>query len=209
MKSQSNAYIDFIKQIDSTGYQKAQGYDPDLFNKIDASERAEVEQIVVSQFKKGDRDTAMFLTQLKYVDGIALLKEELLKWSPPSIVNAELAHILYKATNDDLYENFLIEDLKITTKSYRSTVVGYLLDCKPSKKLEDIFKEIYTTDTARIARSNAAIGFIYCKGLINSTTNLDYDNPIFDLVRALSSGVAEERLKAEEKIAELSGNKTV
>ncbi|HEY9062575.1 MAG TPA: hypothetical protein VIO64_19065 [Pseudobacteroides sp.] len=206
MKTHSNAYIDFINQIDATGYQKAQGYDPDLFNKIDDRERAEVEQIVVEQFKKGDRATAMFLPQIKSIDGSALLKEELEKWNPPHIVNAELAHILYKATNDDSYENLLIEDLKITTKSYRSTVVGYLLDCKPSEKLENIFKEIYTIDTATIARFNAAIGFAYCKDLLKSTINLDYDNPIFDLVRALSSGVEEERLKAEEKIAELGGN---
>ena len=44
MKNHSDAYIDFIKQIDATGYQKAQGYDPDLFNKISDSERNEVEQ---------------------------------------------------------------------------------------------------------------------------------------------------------------------
>ncbi len=204
MKNHSDAYIDFIKQIDATGYQKAQGYDPDLFNKISDSERNEVEQMVVEQFKKGDLDTAMFLPQLKSVNGINLLKEELEKWPPPSIVNAKIANILYKVTNDDVYEELLIENLKITTKAYRSTVVGYLLNCKPSKKLENIFKEIYTTDAGKIARFNAAIGFLYCKGLIN-TTDLDYDDPIFDLVRALSSGNEEERLKAEKKIDELSG----
>lgn len=206
MKTHSNAYIDFINQIDATGYQKAQGYDPDLLEKIDYNERDEVESILIEQFKKGDRETAMFLPQIKSADGITLLKKELEKWDPPNIVNAELAHILYKATNDDYYEKLLIENLKITTNSYRSTVVGYLLVCKPDKKLENIFKEIYTTDTATIARFNAAIGFVYCKGLINRTTNLDYDDPIFDLVRALSSGVDEERLKAEEKISELRGN---
>lgn len=206
MKNHSDAYIDFIKQIDASGYQKAQGYDPNLFNKIDDRERLEVEQIVIEQFKKGDRGTAMFLPELKSIDGIALLKEELEKWKPPSIVNAEIAHILYKATNDNLYENLLIENLKIRTKSYRSTVVGYLLDCKPSKMLENIFKEIYTTDTARIARFNAAVGFLYCKGLIN-TADIDYDNPVFDLVRDLSNGTDEERLQAEQRIEEISSNK--
>lgn len=206
MEKHSNAYNDFIKQIDATGYQKAQGYDPDLFNKIDDSERIKVEQIIIELFKKGDRDTAIFLPELKTTDGIELLKEELKKWNPPSIVNATIAHILYKATNDSCYEDLLIEDLKIKDSSYRSVVVGFLLDCKPGKKLQDIFEGIYKNDVDDIARFNAAKGFLYCKGLLRSTENIDYDDPVYDLVIALSSEDKEEVKKAEEKIAELNGN---
>lgn len=206
MKNNSIAYNDFIKQIDATGYQKAQGYDPDLLSKIDDSERIEVEQIIIELFKKGDRDTAIFLPELKTTDGVALLKEELKKWNPPSIVNARIAHILYKAMNDDYYEDLLIENLKIKDSSYRSVAVGYLLDCKPSKRLQDIFEGIYKNDSDDIARFHAAKGFLYCKGLLKNTENIDYDDPVYDLIIALSSEDKEEVKKAEGEIAKLAGS---
>ena len=40
----------------------------------------------------------MFLPKLSIVDGISLLKEELLKWNIPNIVNAQIAHILWNIT---------------------------------------------------------------------------------------------------------------
>lgn len=206
MEKHSSAYFDFMKQIDATGYQKAQGYDPDLFSKIYDNERTEVEKTIIELFKKGDRDTAIFLPELKATDGTALLKEELKKWDPPSIVNARLAHILFKSTKDEYYENLLIEDLKIKDNSSRSVVVGFLLDCNPSKKLKGIFEEIYKNDVDDIARFNAAKGFLYCKGLISNIEHIDYDDPMSDLIIALSSEDKGEVKKAEEKIAELSGN---
>lgn len=206
MEKHSSGYNDFIKQIDATGYQKAQGYDPDLFNKIYDSERIEVEQMIIELFNKGDRDTAIFLPELKIVDGIALLKEEFKKWNPPSIVNARIAHILYNATNDDYYEDLLIENLNIENNSNRSVVVGFLLDCNPSKRLQGIFKGIYQNDVDDIARFNAAKGFLYCKGLLSNTGHIDYDDPMFDLIIALSSEDKGEVKRAEEKIDELSGN---
>lgn len=206
MEKHSIAYNDFINQISATGYQKAQGYDPDLLNKIYDNERIEVEKMIVELFSKGDRDVDIFLPQLKIVDGIALLKEELKKWPPPSIVNARLAHILYKVTNEDYYEGLLIENLMIKTNCYRSVVVGYLLDCKPSKKLESIFKRIYQNDADDIARFKAAIGFLYCKGLLSDTRNIDNDKPMLDLIVALSSENKEEMKRAEEIIDKLSYN---
>lgn len=111
--------------------------------------------------------------------------------------------IAYNATNDDYYEDLLIKNLKINDSSYRSVVIGYLLDCKPSERLQGIFEEIYKSDMDDIARFNAAKGFLYCKGLLRSTENIDYDDPLYDLIIALSSEDKEEVKKAEEKIAEI------
>ena len=66
MKNHSDAYIDFIKQIDATGYQKAQGYDPDLFNKISDSERNEVEQ-------KDIRDNSYYYLNNAHGDVVGLV----------------------------------------------------------------------------------------------------------------------------------------
>jgi hypothetical protein len=204
MTEKSVAYNDFIRQMDATGYQKAQGYDPNLLDKIKPNEQEEVEKLIVELFKNGDRGTAMFLPKLKMVDGISLLKNELMKWPAPSIVNAELSLVLWRSTGEMQYQDLLINDLNIKSGAYRSAIVGYLLEFSPNERLKDVFDKIRKEDSDKLARYKATIGLLYCLDLIKDPLSNKYDDKIRELIKQLSSDIEEDRAAGEKRLAIMS-----
>lgn len=203
MGEHSKAYDEFIKQIDATGYQKAQGYDPELLSKINDNECEKVEELILKLYQNGDRQVVNFLPKLKKVDGLALLKNEIIRLPVPSLISAEYANILLKETGDSHYEEILIQNLKISNKMERNIVVRFLLTCKPSEKLYGVFENLVNTDSSSLVRFNAAAGILYCKGLLIRPLDIDNQNPFREIIVGLSSVNEVERSKAWIKLNSL------
>lgn len=199
MGEPSKGYQDFLKQLHAEGYERAQGFDPDLFSKINPGERAEVERILLDLFKNGDRRGMPLFPQLQSVDGEQILQKELTGWNPPHIVHAEIAHILSKCTHQSAFVEELIQDLQIKEDAYRSVVVRFLLDCGRSERLASIFEDLILADPDDMVRYHAAIGLLYCAEIINDPFSLGPSHPHRDLILGLSSDEREERIEALER----------
>lgn len=196
MTQHSEAYDSFIKQVNAQGYQKAQGYAPDLFENIYEFERDEVEEILIKLFNKRDWQGIEFMPQLKKVDGVAILKNELPKLPSPSFVKAEFADILLKATGDKVYEDVLFESLKISSGVNRNAVLMRLLKYNPTLRLFATCKDLCANDSNQTVRFFAAAGLLYCVGIINDPINIGNQNPYRYLMDGLASNDVGEKNKA-------------
>lgn len=207
MMQHSEAYYNFIKQVNAQGYEKAQGYNPDLFSKIYDFERDEVEEILIKLYSKRDWQGLIFMPELKKVDGIAMLKNELPKLPNPSLTRAEFADILLKATGDKYFEDILVENLKVTSDTKRNVVLGYLLRYKPSQRLFTTCKDLCEHDSSHLVRFFAAIGLLYCAGIINDAINIDNKNPYRYLMDGLASDDVGEKNKSFAEFDKLNKSK--
>lgn len=196
MMQHSEAYNNFIKQVNSKGYEKAQGYSPDLFSKIYDFERDEVEVMLIKLYSNRDWQGLIFMPELKTVDGLTMLKNELPKLPNPSLIRAEFADILLKATGDKHFEDILVENLKVASDTKRNVVLGYLLRYKPSQRLFTTCKDLCEHDSSHLVRLFAAIGLLYCAGIINDAVNIRNKNPYRYLMDGLASDDVGEKDKA-------------
>lgn len=195
MMQHSEAYDNFIKQVNAQGYQKAQGYAPNLFNEIYDFERDEVEELLIKLYNKRDWQGIEFMPQLKKVDGVAILKNELPKLPSPSFVKAEFADILLKATGDNTYEDILFESLKISNDGDRNAVLLRLLKYKITQRLFTTCKDLCEHDSSDLVRFFAAAGLLYCAGIINDPINIG-KSPYRYLMNGLASDDIGEKNKA-------------
>lgn len=200
----SETYNNFINQVNAHGYQKSQGYDPNLFNKIYDFERDEVEEILIKLYNKRDWRGIEFMPQLKKVDGIAILKNELPKLPSQSFVKAEFADILLKATGDSIYEDILYESLKISNGVNRNAVLMRLLKYKPTQRLFTTCKDLCANDSSQTVRFFSAAGLLYCAGIINDPINIGNQNPYRYLMDGLASNDISEKNKAFEEFDKLN-----
>lgn len=196
MIQHSEAYNNIIKQVDAKGYQKAQGYGPSLFNKIYHYEREKVEEILIRLYNKGDWQGIEFMPQLQKMDGISIMKNELPKLPNPSRIRAEFADILLKATGDKIYEDILYENLKISNDGDRNIVLMRLLKYKPSQRLFTTCRDLCEHDSSHLVRLFAAIGLLYCAGIINDAMNIRNKDPYRYLMDGLASDDVGEKNKS-------------
>lgn len=97
----SQAYIEFKKQINATGREKMDGYAPQTLANIYDWERKEVEDTIWHKFvKENDSDLAIFMPELTKYNGIDALKAKLNKFIIPSGARFNVAEALYIATNE-------------------------------------------------------------------------------------------------------------
>lgn len=189
----SEAYNSFIRQVNATGYAKLHGFDMDLFENIYDFERDEVEEILITLFKKGDWQDLRLMPKLTKVDGVALMENDFPNLKNPSLIRAEFANVLLKATNNKYYEDALYETLKAPDNVTREFVMSFILSYKPSQRLFETCKELCEHDNSRLVRFLAATGLLYCAGMIDDPNNIE---PYRYLIDRLKSNDIEERKKA-------------
>lgn len=192
MIQHSEAYNSFIRQVNAKGYAKLHGFDMDLFERIYDFERDEVEEILITLFKKRDWQDLRLMPKLTKVDGVALMENEFPKLPNPSLIRAEFANVLLKATNNKYYEDALYETLKDPDNVTRGFVMSFILSYKPSQRLFETCMELSEHDKSDHVRFLAAFGLLYCAGIVNKLESI---KPYRYLIDGLKSNDIEERKK--------------
>ena len=189
----SRAYKYLIEGVNATGYERKDGYYPNIMEEIYDWERDEVEKIIWETFHKNeDAYLAQFLPKLKNYNGIRALK--IMLWKTGSL---EVADALYRATKKTRY-------LKIFKSNYKankddSRTVSILSRLPPDEKILDFLKEVYINSNNSLIQSVAVRGILYNKGYISDPLNMSEVNATVPLGRKFMSDNREERKEILDK----------
>lgn len=199
MKNKSNAFIEFIAQTKSTGYDRIESYNDDLFDLVDDDEINDLEDVIYKLYNFGDIKVEKFLPKLKKYDGIKLLTDELEKNSIPSKRNADVSYILWKYTNDKKYEENLINDFDIENELVRQGILWNILHITVSDEIKEFYVNTVVNDSYDAVRFMAAYGYLYCNGIVENLFNYD-DESMNQKVREVVYSVQSNRAEMLKNI---------
>jgi hypothetical protein len=189
----SRAYKYLIEGVNATGWEKKDGYYPNIMEEIYDWERDEVEKIIWETFHKNeDAYLAQFLPKLKNYNGIRALK--IMLWRTGSL---EVADALYRATKNTRY-------LKIFRSHYKAnkddiSTVAMLTYLPPDENVLDLLKEIYIDSENSVIRTAAVDGILYNKGYLSDPLNMSEATAQLPLRRQFMSDNREERKEILDK----------
>ena len=108
MMKNSEAYQNFIEQLNAVGVAKKDGYDPSTIDRVFEWERNEVEDLVWEYLKnRGEDDLCELLPKLRKYEGIKALQERLAQLKVPSYASVEISKVLYDYTREKKYLNII------------------------------------------------------------------------------------------------------
>ena len=194
----SSAYSNLIKQLNASGTEKKDGYYPRIMEEIYDWERDEVEEIIWDAFiNKNEVGLAPFLPKLQKYNGIKALKESPYLSQIPSDASAEIAKIIYEATDDEDYLDFIKRNIDASpdTISY----VSILSYCKPCLKVYNILADIYINNGNKVNRNTAVMGLLFNKGVIKDRLSIKESNDTIELRKKFKSEDREERKRILER----------
>lgn len=138
----SKAYKDFIKQTESVGANRLDGYDPTLLEKIYDWERDNIEEIIWNRFNNNDLELAVFLLKLKKYDGNHKPQEALKNSSIPSHNSLNIALVLLDYFEDKKYINNFDEKSRVKA-------ISKLTYVKNAKLVLGLLEKYYINDKSR------------------------------------------------------------
>jgi hypothetical protein len=169
----SNAYHQFIEQIDAVGSKCLDGYNSSLLESIYDWEVDKVEDIIWDRFcEKTDTDLAIFLPKLKKYNGIEMLKKKINDCEIPSSNSLNIAIVLYDNTQENEYFEIIKANYNGNTEINRMIVTAQLTYIKCNKLILEYFIQVYVEDQSSKVRSVAVTGMLRCLGYINDPLNL-------------------------------------
>lgn len=191
----SQAYIEFIKQINAVGREKMDGYSPHTLENIYDWEREEVEDTIWYKFvKENDSELAIFMPKLTKYNGIEALKSMLDKFVVSSGASFNIAETLYIATNENKYLRLLIENYDIASnKTTRIAYVSRLSRLAKQQEVYDKLIDIYINDNESVNQSTAIQGILWADGYLRNIDDMDEIIKNIQLLRMFKKDCKEER----------------
>lgn len=191
----SQAYIEFKKQINAMGREKMDGYAPQTLANIYDWEREEVEDTIWYKFvKENDSDLAIFMPELTKYNGIEALKAKLNKFVIPSGASFNIAETLYITTNENKYLRLIIENYNTT--SNKATKIAYVSRLSHLAKKLEVYNElidIYINDNESVNQSNAIQGILWADGYLRNIDDMDEIIKNMQLLRMFNKDCKEDR----------------
>jgi hypothetical protein len=193
----SKAYANLLKQMNTRGSQKGDGYNPKILDEVYDWEREEVEELIWRGFQEEkDGDLAVFLPKLKKYDGIGSLKVALQKCKIPSGRSVLISQILYENTGNADYLDVIKQ--KIYKEENKISYVATLAYCTPCSKAYNFLVDIYIRSDNEYIRSTAITGMLYNKGIITNPTNIKEITSKIELSRRFMVADINERKRIVE-----------
>lgn len=191
----SQAYIEFIKQINAIGREKMDGYDPQTLENIYDWEKEEVEDTIWNKFvKENDSDLAIFLPKLTKYNGIEALKSKLDKFVVPSVASFNIAETLYVATNENKYLRLIIKNYNTTSdKATKVSYVSHLSRLAKKQEVYDKLIDIYINDNESVNQSTAIQGILWADGYLRNMDDVDELIKNIQLLRMFKKDCREDR----------------
>lgn len=187
----SDAYLELIKQINATGREKMDGYNPKLLDEIYEWEREEAEKIICKEFCENDINISVYFPKLKNYNGKKLLEDKLKVLNIPSGGSVLVAQTLYEMTKDEKYLDIIMQN--IMQEPNNISYVARLSYCCPSKKVYELLVQIYVNNENSTIRSTAVTGILYNKGIINDPFDLQELMKTIDFGKKFLADSVEER----------------
>lgn len=188
----SKAYDYLIKQMNTNGSEKMDGYYPRVMEEIYDWEREEVEDIIWDAFgNKKEIELAQFLPKLEKYDGIKALKESPYLLQIPSEACVEIGKVLYEATGDEDYLDLIKRNIDASPETI--SYVSDLSYCKPCQRLYNILVDIYINNNNRVNRNTAVMGILYNKRIIKDRGSIQESKDTMSLRKKFKSEDRAER----------------
>ena len=193
----SKAYLDFIRQLNATGMERAYGgYAPDTLDRIFDWERDEVEKTIWTRFKfSGEGELAELVAKLQQYDGIELLNEQLREGLSVSEYSMRMVFIAAAAYDATLIEDYLDYIFEYYDRKKDFSILSILTYLKPCDKLYEFFKSVYLNSSDLTSRTTAITGMFCSKGYVKNPRDLKERSEFDGMARALLSDDPELRKK--------------
>jgi hypothetical protein len=191
----SQAYKDFIKQIEATGRDKMDGYYPLTLENIYEWEREEIEDIIWDYFvNKNDSGLAIFMPKLKKYKGIDALKSKLDTFNIPSGGSVNIAEILYIISNEKKYLNVINQNYTLSANNYEKvSIVARLSRLAKNGDVYSKLVDIYISDIDKTNQLSALCGILWADGYLSDIDNFNEISKKMEFLRMFSVEIAEKR----------------
>ena len=191
----SQAYIEFKKQLNAMGREKMDGYAPQTLANIYDWEREDVEDTIWYKFvKENNSDLAIFMPELTKYDGIEALKAKLNKFVIPSGASFNIAETLYIISNEDKYLRLIIENYNTTSnKAAKIAFVSRLSHLAKKQEVYNEFIDIYINDNESVNQSSAIQGILWADGYLRNIDDIDEIIKNMQLLRMFNKDCKEDR----------------
>ena len=144
-----------------------------MLQKISEFERDEIEQLIIKFFSHGDWNLGIFLPELRNYNGIEYLEKAIKTLKVGCSAYLDLVPIVYNVTKDKTYLDAVIALLENDKdEDERLDIVVCLSNFEKSDVLYSVFKKICLTDEDKFVRSQAAMGMLYCKGIVQRAVGI-------------------------------------
>lgn len=156
----SKAYDSFIRQKNSCGSDKLDGYNENLFNEIYDFEIEQAEDLVWSTFyNEHDTDILVLFPKLRKYDGISALEQVIGNYEIPSSGNILISYLLYQNTGKDEYLKLI--ERNIVESNYDYSFIALINNLKSSEQVYQLFVRIYERCSERVALSTCINGILF------------------------------------------------
>lgn len=195
----SKAYESFVRQINSSGAQRLDGYNENLFDEIYDSEIEEVEDLIWNTFyNKHDIDILILFPKLKKYDGISALKNIMESYSIPSSASMLISYLIFQNTKDIGYLEVM--ERNIVESQYDYSYVSMMIYATPCEEVYQALVKIYINSSNRITLSSSINGILYNKGFIKNLSDVKQVSNMKELRNILKNSPFNEREKMIEKL---------
>ncbi|NMC75533.1 MAG: hypothetical protein GYA56_14415 [Geobacteraceae bacterium] len=207
----SKTFDRFLKQYNSTGREKGDGYDASHFKGLTSEELDKAEEMLINDAMLLDTTAIQGLGELKTANSEIALRLLLSKVKAPSKIHISVVSALWEITHDINLQRNILENYDCKDEELKRQAAIVLEYTTPSLTTFKTFVEILRTASEEsILRIIASSGILYYYKLINSPSDLVNIQKHMSLIRLLSDSFDEDSLFAalaevQKEAAKLKG----
>jgi hypothetical protein len=190
----SDGFDRFLKQLNSSGREKGEGFDASHFEGFSDDERNKAAQLLRDALFNGDNTAAHGLVLLDRGTARPILDEALRKFSGDDWYSLRVVKELWKLTGEIRYQDLMISVLDQPDEILRQRALVGLQDTPHNARLMAALERIVLNDPIKTLRFLAANQLLYGLGLIKDS--LDIEHPYIQSTRELSDNQRDVREKA-------------
>lgn len=207
----TKTYDRFLKQYNSTGKEKGDGYDASHFEGLSPTELAIVEEMLINNAMQLDTTAIQGLGVINTANAETALRKLLTIVLPPNYAHLRIVQALWETSRDLALQEELLKDYICNNNELRRLSAIALLYTRPSPIFYDVFIEILKAfDNNLDLRITAVRGILFYYGILRTAHDHVNFQKYLPLVRLLSNASDEKELslaiaEIEKEGAKLKG----
>ncbi|GAA0537979.1 hypothetical protein [Chitinophaga japonensis] len=203
----TDALNQILAIVNATGKLKADGIPTSLINQLSEQEKQQVENILVKITLSNDLTGLEALAALRTDKAVQTIKTIYDQTGNDNILKIKLAKLLWEATNDNDYLNVILKDFGPQNNTDKLTLISTYLQLPPQTVPDERYMAIINQESYQPMRFQAGKGLLYNLKILTRETDVQFGDPLHDLLRRLSNENPETRAAALKEVRLLATNK--
>lgn len=194
----SAAYLEFLRQANAKGREKADGFDGQLLKSLSESEQLMAIDVLFDLARKGDSTAINGLRNFAPDQVVPFLIGLSQSITPPSLLHAYTCFALWDLTKCSSYADAITKDLTLDDDRARGVATLFVANTVPTRFTEHALWRIVETDCDSINRGTAARGLLFFAKKLRSP--VDQITQFDSLLRRICSDQKDEQIHGSKAL---------